>query len=463
MKYIFILIFIFPCFISLAQNHIQEINIQSTGIAGNNDNLPFWLLHNQSGKYSNSASWQELTEGKLFGNVRMSEKLNLSYGADLCFLASENGVDAKIIQAYTGISGNILSVKAGAFADDEIFGGLSSGNGNIVRSLDHRPYPMVRLSTPGFIPFLFAHKWFRFKAEYDEGLLCDNRIVNHPHLHHKSLELQFLTGKSFRITAGMDHYVFWGGTLSDGTRLPYKLNDYFRYILGRKGNSDFLETDQINIAGNQLGAYLIAAEKDFEQCQLQMRISHPFEDLSGIRMTNFRDNLYSLFIQRKETHTLFNAVLVEFIYSKNQSGSVHWMGAGKHKRGRDNYFNHGVYQTGFSYHGYSLGTPLFFPMTKNEEGTITGFENNRISAFHAGAKGYLSSQLEWKALLTLSRNFGTYDNPYSPMRRQCYSLLNFRWKSPKYPICISTHLAADSGDLVSGKWGLGVGLEWTIR
>ncbi len=459
MKYIFILILLFPGFVSLAQNQIKEANLRSTGLVGSGHNLPFWLLHNQLGKYSTSANWQELTEGKLFGSFPMTEKLILNYGADLSLLATENDFDAKIIQAYAGISGKTLSLKAGAFADKEILEGLSSGNGNIVRSLDYRPYPMIRLSTSGFVPFLFAQKWLRFKAEYDEGLLHDNRIVYHPHLHHKSLEVQFLTGKSFHLTAGMDHYVFWGGTLADGTKLPDGLKDYFRYILGRSGNSDFPETDQINVAGNQLGAYLFSVEKDFEQFRLQVRISHPFEDKSGMRLNNVQDNLYTLFIQRKKNHALIDALLLEFIYSKDQSR----ISPGNHRRPADNYFNHGIYKTGFSYHGYSLGIPLFFPVVKNEEGTITGFENTRISAFHTGAKGCLSQQLEWKALLTWSRNFGTSSSPYPSMREQCYSLLEFRWESSKYPLCVSTHLAGDFGNLVSDQWGVGIGLEWIIR
>ncbi|MGV8093466.1 MAG: hypothetical protein AB2L24_16525 [Mangrovibacterium sp.] len=299
--------------------------------------------------------------------------------------------------------------------------------------------------------------------EYDEGLLRDKRIVDHPHLHHKSLSFLFLAGESFRFSAGIDHYVFWGGTQADGNRLPRDLKGYFRYILGKKGSSDFLETDRINVAGNQLGAYLITAEKDFDDYRVQVRISHPFEDRSGMELNNLPDNLYTCSIQKNKTGSLIDEFLFEFFYSKKQSGSYHLIsGPGKHKRGNDNYFNHGVYGTGFSYKGYSMGTPLFYPLVENEQGVISGFENNRVSAFHAGAKGYLSEGLCWKALLTYSRNFGTFNNPYASVKRQIYSFAEIGWNSKKLPLSFTARIAADYGTLVNHRYGCGFSVKWKI-
>jgi len=463
MKNTLLILFLLSACGSFAQNSIFNANLETTGLAGTKSSLPFWFSHNQLGKYSTSSNFQELTEGNLSGAVPLNTKLQLSYGTDLALLFSENGTNAKIIQAYAGLSGKILTLKAGAFADEETLGGLSSGNGNLIRSLNYRPYPMIRISTSGFVPFLFAKSWLRVKAEYDEGSLRDNRIVHHPNLHHKSLAFQFRTSKTFRLSAGIDHYVFWGGTLPNGEKLPDGLKDYFRYVLGKKGSSEFLETDQFNVAGNQLGAYLLTAEKDLENYQLQIRISHPFEDHSGMELDNLQDNLYSLYIRKNQTGAFIDEFLFEFLYTKDQSGSFHRIsGPGKHKRGNDNYFNHGVYSTGFSYHGYSMGTPLFSPLVKNEEGTVAGFGNNRVSAFHAGAKGYLSKQVRWKAMLTYSRNFGTFNDPYESVREQAYTLAEFCWNSKKLPFSFSTRLAADFGDLTDNL-GAGFAVKWIIR
>ena len=452
-----LLFFTYECF---SQSSISEASLETTALAGSGNNLPFWFSQNQLGKYSTNSNWQELTEGKLFGVTDLGKKINLTYGADLGFLGTENSTRTKIIQAYAGLAGKIINLRIGAFADDEILGGLSPGNGNIVRSLNYRPYPMIRLSTSGFVPFLFAKNWFRFKAEYDEGLLRDDRIVHHPHLHHKSLDLQFLPGKTFRFSVGVNHYVFWGGTLPDGRKLPDDLSSYFRYILGKKGSSEFLETDQLNVAGNQLGAYLVAAEKDFKTFQVQVRISHPFEDHSGMEMTNRKDNLYSFYIRKKKEGSLFDEFLFEYLYTKNQSGDPAIEGT---SHAKDNYFNHGVYKTGFSYRGYSMGTPLFFPLIKNSEGTAAGFENNRISAFHAGAKGYLTAQICWKAMLTYSRNFGIYDHPYDPVHKQVYSLAELNWKSKTLPLAVGARLAADFYNQADNQFGAGFSFKWWLR
>jgi hypothetical protein len=82
---------------------------------------------------------------------------------------------------------------------------------------------MIRLSTTGFIP---VRHWLQLKAEYDEGILNGQRVVDNPHLHHKSLAFKFLLNKTFRISAGMSHYVFWGGTLPSGEKLPDNLKSY---------------------------------------------------------------------------------------------------------------------------------------------------------------------------------------------------------------------------------------------
>jgi len=464
MKQILSIILLLSGVTAFSQNRISEASLETTGLAGSGDYLPFWFSQNQLGKYSTSSNVQELTEGKLSGVNVLSDKFNLVYGTDLGFLVNENGVRAKIIQAYAGISGKTLSLKAGAFADGEILGGLSSANGDLIRSLNYRPYPMIRLSTSGFVPLPFAKSWLQVKAEYDEGFLRDDRIVHHPHLHHKSLEFRVLASETFRFTAGVNHYVFWGGTqtLENGQKqkLPHSLKDYFRYILGRSGSSDFLTTDQENVAGNQLGSYKFTAEKDLQNYRLQARITHPFEDHSGMNLMNWRDNLYTFFIQKKKKGTPLDEFLFEYMHTKHQSREYDDDGV---LYSYDNYFNHSVYSTGFSYKGYSMGTPLLFPLVKNAGGKVAGFENNRVSAFHAGARGHVSKQVCWKALLTYSRNFGTYYAPYDSVHRQFYSLAEIGWNSKNSPLSFSTQLAADFGDQADNQVGVGFSVKWTIR
>jgi len=451
-------------FAVVAQTTPLRPAIEINGRAATGNTLPFWFTHNQLGRYTTHSSWQQSTEAIIEGTSALNGKLTWSYGTDLILLFDENGADPRIIQAYAGLSGKTLVFRLGAFADDELLGGLSTSNGNLLRSRNSRPYPMARLSTTGFIPLFFARDWLRVKAEYDEGLLPGRRVVDRPHLHHKSLTFEILTGRSFRIRAGIDHYVFWGGTLPDGEKLASDLKSYFRYILGKSGNSSFSESDQANVVGSQLGAYQLSFHQDFEPIQVQLLISHPFEDRSGMELANAKDNLYTLHFRKKQQGALLDEWLVEYLYTKNQSGSVHDNPTPEtHKRGRDNYFNHDVYQTGFSYFGYSMGTPLFSPLIRNDEGVLAGFANNRLTAFHMGAKGFVSKQLGWKAMLTWSRNFGTYHHPYQTVQKQFCSFGELTWSEKNLPLSFSATLAIDAGKQTGDHTGLGLSMKWQLK
>ena len=275
---------------------------------------------------------------------------------------------------------------------------------------------------------------FRFKAEYDEGILEYNRIIKRPHINHGMFGVQVLANKTLRFSFEVNRYIFWGGYSAQYGQMPGGFKNYIRYILGLKGGSDFLETDQLNVAGNQLGSYLFTVEKELGNYHLELRVSHPFEDGSGMMLYNLKDNLYSLYI-KKNRISLINEFLFEYLYSKNQSG--------------------------FTYLGYSMGTPLFTPVDKNSEGVTAGFKNTRVSAFHSGAKGYLFKQISWKAMLTYSRNFGMYtSNPHCLVRRQIYSLVQVNWKSKAWPLTISTIAAADFGSMVEKQFGFGLSFKW---
>ena len=457
-------IFLISTHLSFSQQNSFNATIEAKGLYGNGKTLPFWLTHNQLGKYTSSSNLKLVTEGNLSGSFLLyNKKIKLSYGTELLFCGSENKDNVKIIQAYAGLSWRNISLKAGTFADEEVLGGLSTSNGNIIRSLNYRPYPKVSLSTNGYITIPFVEKMFRFKAEYEEGILEDNRRIRHPHINHGMFGAQVLANSTLRFSFEINRYIFWGGFSQQYGQMPGGFKNYIRYVLGLKGGSDFLETDQLNVAGNQLGSYLFTVEKEVGDYHMELRVSHPFEDGSGMMFYNFKDNLYSFYV-RKASGSLIDEFLFEYLYSKNQSGnpcsiSDKW----KLPYGGDNYFNHGVYGSGFTYLGYSMGTPLFTPVEKNAHGITTGFKNNRVSAFHTGAKGYLSKQISWKAMLTYSRNFGTYSNhPNNPVNRQIYSLLQVSWRSKALPLTISTIAAADFGSMAKKQFGLGLSFKWEL-
>jgi len=129
-----------------------------------------------------------------------------------------------------------------------------------------------------------------------------------------------LANSTLRFSFEINRYIFWGGFSQQYGQMPGGFKNYIRYILGLKGGSDFLETDQLNVAGNQLGSYLFTVEKEVGNYHMELRVSHPFEDGSGMMLYNFKDNLYSFYV-RKAPGSFIDEFLVEYMYSKNQSGN----------------------------------------------------------------------------------------------------------------------------------------------
>ncbi len=272
-------------------------------------------------------------------------------------------------------------------------------------------------------PFIEDWDWFSFSADYSEGLINDERGafgVDKPRMHNKSLYLKFETSRTSSITMGLTHYVFWGGTLGDrlavilddyvamnGSRdLPTALGDYFLHIFGRDGNSNFPSGDQTNAAGNQLGSYRLSYQQSFDNFSLEFRINHPFDLPEGMQLKNIKDNQFTLHLKNNVDLSTLSEFIVEYMYTGDQGAESF----GEEYRQYENYFNNGTYQSGFSYHGLSMGTPFFTTMT-DSVGT-NRFVNNRVSALHIGAKGYISPSVQWKALLSSTQNHGTYDQMF---------------------------------------------------
>jgi len=59
-----------------------------------------------------------------------------------------------------------------------------------------------------------------------------------------------------------------------------------------------------------------------------------------------------------------------------------------------------------------MGNPLFGPVRCTDDGTPAVPLNNRFSAYHAGVSGELFPALEYKFLITHSKNYGRYSPPF---------------------------------------------------
>lgn len=458
-KYLLVLAGLFTFVISKAQNPIQ-IYISNTTLAATDSLLPFWFSANKHGKIQSKNSFLNIsgiTVEQAYKHDSKS-KFAATWGGDF-IAAFGNKNYYQINRAYAGIALKGWELKTGLFYDQIKYGGLSTSNGNIARSENARPVPMVRLSTPDFKPVPFVQNWLSFKAEYDEGLLNDERYVNGAHLHHKSLYFKIHSSTLWNFELGFEHYAMWGGTSRNESigELPEGWNAYWLYVFALPGSKDFLDTDQENISGNQLGTYQLKYVRNLSQMQIALYVSHPWEDNSGLNLHNWPDNLLGVHFDFQNKKALITDIVYEFTNTRQQSikDSIYYYdnNSDKWRMGEyDGYYNHGVYRSGFTYGQQMMGSPLFFPVAENN-GISMGIQSNRLFSHHVGAKGNISEKIKWKGLLTYIQHLGTYSKPYTINQKQISGLIELQYVHPDFPIELGLSAAADANNVTGNNLG----------
>jgi hypothetical protein len=427
----------------------QTLEAEFSSLASTNGQLPFWLWANQLGRYDQYSN--TIQNFELFGNhsyqfgesdfsIEGQTRLNVLFADD---------TNIRFTELLGALNWKWLQIKTGAFANEEMYNGLSASNGNLCSPQNARPNPRLRLGLNRYVPVYFD--WVSVYTYYEEGLLNDDRYVEDTHLHHKVFYLRLGHPSKLQITMGLEHFVMWGGTHPSYGQLQ-SWEAYWSYVKGGKGGSDALLTDQINAMGNGYGTYQLEITKKWNAFQAEFYISHPYDDRSGMYLENYKDNLYGVFLSSDKNTPILKSIVMEYYYTKNQSGNTHQVtdeNGNISGSGLDNYYNHGIYRSGATYHQMSMVSPLFGPVIISDNISL-GFDNTRFSGIHIGANGFLNKDLLWKSMLTYTHNFGKYKgigDSYDPPRKQLATLLQFSWQLPQKPVVLGASFSADHGSL----------------
>ncbi|WP_372651082.1 capsule assembly Wzi family protein [Draconibacterium sp.] len=438
------------CIDPLSGLFAQSISLESNTLAGTKDQLPFWLWANQLGQFDkNSSIIQNFSLNAFHAQQIGASDFSYKVGLDLdLLLADEN--DIRFTQLFGATSWKFLQLQIGAFPEDEVYAGLSTTNGNLATSRNARPHPRIRAGFNRFVPVLVD--WFSINGFFEEGLLNDNRYVKDTHLHYGVLNLRFGKPETLQVTAGVEHLVMWWGTHPEYGELQ-GWEAYFSYLTAQAGSENALEFDQNNAMGNSYGTYQLTINKNWDKLNATVYISHPYEDHSGMDLVNAVDNLYGIHLSFDKENAFLQNILLEYFHTKDQSGPYHF-GQNPDKdapsRGNDDYFNHGVYRSGVTYHQMAMSSPLFAPIII-EDGISLGFENNRFTGFHIGAMGFITESFRWKGLFTYSNNYGHHDglggSTYDPSQKQVSALAQVSWQPPTKKLSISASVATDRGSV----------------
>ena len=455
-KFLPLVILLFASTFIYSQNSFQ-LFISNNSFVATDSILPFWFTANQQGKIKPSGSFLNISDlyiGQEYKS-KTDSKIGYTWGTDLIAAFGDNNY-FQVNQAFAGFLFDGWEIKGGIFNDETKYSGLSTTNGNLAQSQNARRVPAIRFSTFGFKNFPFAKKWLSFYGEYEEGFLNDERYVDGAHLHHKSLYLKFKPAANWFFNIGFEHFVMWGGTSRNKNigELPHGFDDYWRYILALPGDDSFQETDQLNSSGNQLGTYQFEIVKSFSKMEATFYLSHPFEDNSGLNWHNWPDNLLGLHLKIKKDNSFITDILYEFTNTRQQSisDSIYWFDENSDKwkmREFDNYYNHGIYRSGFTYMQQTMSSPLFFPL-KITDGISMGIRSNRFLAHHVGARGYFTETFRWKGMLTYIQHLGTWSEPYKSSQNQFSGLFEVRFVKRGFPVELGVNTAGDF-DKYKGK------------
>ena len=471
-KLLFLSFLILPGLFAQDNNGKTDFKVTLNSFISSGTDLPFWITSNRNGVFTmKNSNYQLLQAGFAKSFVDGSKsKWDYTWGANLVYGYGGKS-DFQANEYWGGARYKWLNITIGAKADPILYGGLSSTNGNIDRSNNARPLPGISFSSNGFIPLFFLKKWLSFKGIYEEKFFSGHAYVADAHLHHKALYGRAILGDKWTLTASLEHFVEWGGISPELGAMP-GIGQYLNYVLNLKAGSGAYIDDQTNKSGNQLGNYSLEVKRTWDKSSLTFYWNHLFEDQSGIEMQNWCDGLYGLHYSKKDRSALITDFVYEFMYTKNQSGSLHmvsdptpenpnhWYG-----RGKDNYFDHFVYRS-YSYYNRMIGTPLFVPII-GSDGVASGFGSTRMWMHHLGLKGSLSSSLGWKTMFTYSRNFGTYDNAY-PTRGGVYPVPldefsffgEFNYNGKQLPFSVNIGIAGDYGKRFNNCLGGYAGISY---
>ncbi len=433
------------------------------------DRQPFWLVANQWGRFDPRSSNAYLV---LQGAWTRQPRRWLSYqlGGEVLARGSQSP-SLHAVAAYAQLRVGFLEAYVGR--QREVLGTVDTllSSGSLVESGNATPIPKIVVRTKSYTPVPGTRGWVQFHGYWAHGWMRDFRQIENPYLHQKYLYVR-VGSPRWRIYAGLLHDAFWGGTSRNPNvgRLPQGLEDYFRTFFALNAGEGAPYGERIYIQGDHFGVYDFGFSLHSERFDVLVYRHFLYEDRDGLKFKNPQDGLLGISLQDRQGK-LVQRVVYEFLYTKRQSGPEP-PGPGRGgPGGRDNYYNHYLYRTGWTHYGRTVGSPLMFAAEDRQQRLIEGVENNRVVGHHVALMGQLGQGWSYRLLATYTRNYGTYNGRdvlqqpgttyrFEPPPEQLSGLLEVVWRSGESPLAILAALGADVGQLYPDNLGLRLGVRY---
>lgn len=399
MKILKCLVAFFLVSIIYAQKVEVTGQLSATGIFSNEDRIPFWLQANTNASIGAETNFSGIGEVK--ANYKFS-KSSIEVGTAWFY---RDGVTVDEFQRrdlYARFKNDWLKITAGSKKDDVKLNGLSATNMNFVLSTNARPLPglIIEANNPLKVLKNIVIDWGI--AHYS---LNDERFVDNAIVHYKRLGLHWKINERHKLKGTLQHFAQWGGTSPNVGKLDVNFKNFVDVFVAKQSGS------RANAEGNHLGSYMLEYNFKANFGNLSFYHEHPFEDGSGTRGANFPDGVWGIFFEPK-SKGLITSVLYEYIDTRDQS---FYTGGS----GQDNYFNHKIYRSGWSYDGQILGLPFITPT------------NNSVRAHQFGLTSTIK-KIDITLKTTIVENNGTISGPFEIQQNNIYAFGKASYSIKKY-------------------------------
>jgi len=417
---------------------LEEGTTLSTG-----EHAPFWLTANRQGLASIERNSGYLKIGA-FRPLEKGKDLSYSWGMDVALVS---GLDSRVImqQAYLDVRYKGWQLSVGSKERDGELKNQQLSSGALVFSGNARPIPQVRFEVPEYLAVPYTNGWIGFKGHIAYGRFTDDdwqrefvtpggKRTENVLMHSKALYIKVGREDRSRLQfeGGLEMAAQFGGTLINGNNRIHMyegIEDFWKVLVPASGGSSTPIGEQTNIYGNQLGSWNMSLNYRIGGgWNIRPYYQHYFEDHSMMRAEYaWKDGLKGIEITFPK-NPVVSSLVYEYLGTKDQSGPVYWDATptlSEQISATDDYYNHSLY-TGWQHYGMGIGNPLVASPIYNKNGEIR-FQSTRVLARHFGISGNPTSELSYRMLLSLTRNWGTYSVPFYEIKREGSALVEVRY------------------------------------
>lgn len=428
----------------------QDLSISGTanimGVVSSEDNMPFWMYTNTNNQLGAGSNFSALAGA--YGEYRFSS--STLEGAVSLMYRDDVPEEFQRKDLFLRFSNKWLQVTLGSRSPDLELNGLSATNKNFLWSNNIRPLPglVIEANNPLRISNTLGLDWGI--GHYN---MFDDRFVEDVWVHYKRLGLEININENHRIYGRIQHFAQWGGTSPQFGNLPDDFNAFLDVFFASRAKEINVDGEIENAVGNHLGSYFVEYNFVSSIGLFGFYHDHPFEDGSGTALKNFPDGVWGLTFQ-PQNNGVISAVVYEYIDTTDQSLQT---GGGR----ADNYFSNNVYRSGWTFERNVVGMPFIMAdptRVVTEENRL--IVNNRVQVHHFGLGGTVHG-IGWKFKTSISKNLGTFKEPFPEPVNNWYNLLALTYHTQRYGTFVLQG-GADFNEFTDDVFGGALGYRYSF-